>query len=41
MTTTYRLNVNELSTEIIQSIKEAFKGKHIEISISDHKKVIS
>jgi len=35
MTTTYRLNTKELSTEIIHSIKEAFKDKDIEITVSD------
>lgn len=35
MTTTYRLNSKELSEEIIRSIKEAFKDKDIEITVSD------
>lgn len=35
MTTTYHLNVNELSIEIINSIKEAFKDKTIDITISE------
>jgi antitoxin YefM len=35
MTTTYRLNTKELSSEIILSIKEAFKDKEIEITVSD------
>jgi len=35
MITIYRLNVNELSTEIINSIKEAFKGKTIEIIVTE------
>ncbi len=35
MTTTYRLNVNELTDEILQSIKAAFKNRDIEIIVSD------
>ncbi len=35
MTTTYRLHVNELSTEVINSIKAAFKDKIVEIVVSD------
>ncbi len=35
MITTYRLNSKELSDEIIRSIKEAFKDKDIEITVSD------
>ena len=35
MITTYRLNSKELSNEIIRSIKEAFKDKDIEITVSD------
>jgi len=35
MTATYRLNVNELSAEIVNSIKEAFKGKEIEIVVTE------
>jgi antitoxin YefM len=36
MTTTYKLNAKELSNDLIQSIKEAFKDKDIEITISDY-----
>jgi antitoxin YefM len=35
MTTTYRLNVNELSFEIINSIKAAFKDKEVEITVTE------
>ncbi|MEJ0104092.1 MAG: hypothetical protein WDO19_16695 [Bacteroidota bacterium] len=35
MTTTYRLHVNELSIEVINSIKAAFKDKIVEIVVSD------
>jgi len=36
MTTTYRLDVNELSLELINSIKAAFKDKTtIEITVSE------
>jgi hypothetical protein len=35
MITIYRLNVNELSTEILNSIKEAFKGKTVEIIVTE------
>jgi hypothetical protein len=35
MTTTYKLNSKELSSEIIKSIKEAYGDKHIEITITD------
>lgn len=35
MTTTYRLNEKELSDEIVHSIKKAFKGKEIEIIVSE------
>lgn len=35
MTTTYRLNTKELSSKIIDSIKEAFQGKDIEITVTD------
>jgi hypothetical protein len=31
----YRLNVNELSTEILNPIKEAFKGKTVEITVTE------
>ena len=35
MTTIYRINSNELSVEIINSIKEAFKGKMIDIIVTE------
>jgi len=35
MTATYKLHVNELSTELIDSIKEAFKGKTVSIIVSE------
>ncbi len=35
MTTTYKLNANQLSEDILRSIKEAFKDKEIEIVVSD------
>lgn len=35
MTTIYRLHVNELSVEVINSIKAAFKDKMVEIVVSD------
>jgi hypothetical protein len=35
MTTTYRLHTNELSIEVINSIKAAFKDKIVEIVVSD------
>ena len=35
MTTTYKLNTKELSDEVIKSIKEAFKDKDIEITVTD------
>ena len=35
MITTYKLNTRELTDEIIRSIKEAFKDKDIEITVSD------
>ncbi len=35
MTTIYRLHVNELSVEIINSIKAAFKDKTVEIIVRD------
>ena len=37
MTTSLHLNVNELTPEIIQAIKLAFKNKNIEIVISEVK----
>ncbi len=35
MITTYRLNVNELSAELINSIKAAFGDKDVEITVTD------
>jgi len=35
MTTTYHLNVNELSVELLNSIKAAFKDKTIDITVSE------
>jgi len=35
MTTTYKLNSKDLSDEIIKSIKEAFRDKEIEITVTD------
>ena len=35
MVTTYRLNVNELSMELLNSIKALFKDKDIEITVSE------
>ncbi len=35
MTTTYRLHVNELSVNLLDSIKVAFKDKVVEIVVSD------
>ncbi len=35
MVTTYRLHVNELSMELINSIKAAFKDKTVEIIVTD------
>ncbi len=35
MVTTYRLHVNELTEDLIASIKSAFKNKTIEIIVSD------
>ncbi|MEO8110110.1 MAG: hypothetical protein ABI594_08765 [Ginsengibacter sp.] len=35
MITTYRLHVNELTEDLIASIKSAFKNKTIEIIVSD------
>ncbi len=35
MVTTYRLHVNELSVELLNSIKAAFKDKTVEIVVSD------
>lgn len=35
MTTTFRLHVNEITTDLLESIKAAFKGKTVEITVSD------
>lgn len=35
MVTTYRLHVNELSAELLDSIKAAFKNKTVEITVTD------
>ncbi len=35
MTTIYRLHVNELSVEVINPIKAAFKDKTVEIIVTD------
>lgn len=35
MITTYRLHVNELTADLIKSIKSAFKDKTVEITVSD------
>lgn len=35
MTTTYRLNANELSVDLLNAIKLVFKNKEIEISVSE------
>ena len=35
MTTTYHLNVNELTIELLNSIKSAFKDKTIEITVTE------
>jgi len=35
MITTYRIHVNDLSVELLNSIKEAFKDKKVEIIVSD------
>ncbi|MBS1584231.1 MAG: hypothetical protein JSS82_01590 [Bacteroidetes bacterium] len=35
MITTYHLNVNELSLELLNSIKAAFKDKNIEITVME------
>jgi len=35
MVTTYRLHINELTEELLNSIKTAFKHKTVEIVISD------
>ena len=35
MVTTYRLNANELSIDVLNAIRLLFKDKDIEISVSD------
>jgi len=35
MTTTYRLHINQLTEELLNSIKAAFKDKTVEIVVSD------
>jgi antitoxin YefM len=35
MTTIYRLNVNELSQELLNSIKAAYKDKVVEITVTE------
>ncbi len=35
MRTTYHLNVNELTVELLNSIKEAFRGKVIDITVAE------
>ncbi len=35
MTTTYRLNVDELSFDLLNSIKAAFRNKEIEITVTE------
>jgi len=35
MTTTFRLHVNEITADLIESIKSAFKRKTVEITVSD------
>ena len=35
MTTTFRLHVNELTADLIESIKPAFKWKTVEITVSE------
>lgn len=35
MTTSFRLNVNELTTDILKAIQIAFRNKNIEITISE------
>ncbi len=35
MITTYKLNTKELSIDLIHSIREAFKDKDIEITVTD------
>ena len=35
MTTTYRLHINELTEDLLNSIKAVFKDKTVEIVVSD------
>lgn len=35
MTTTYRFHINELTEDLLNSIKAAFKDKTVEIVVSD------
>lgn len=35
MTSTYRLNVNELSMDLLSSIRAAFKDKDVEITVTE------
>jgi len=35
MNATYQINADDLNLDLLQSIKKTFKGKEIEISISD------
>lgn len=35
MTTTYRLHISELTEDLLNSIKAAFKDKTVEIVVSD------
>ena len=35
MITTYRIHVNELTPDLVDSIKSAFKDKIVEITVSD------
>ena len=35
MTTTYRLHINDLTTELLDSIKAKFRDKEIKIIVSD------
>jgi len=35
MTAIYKLHVNELSTELINAIKETFKGKTVSITVQE------
>ena len=35
MITTYQIDVNELTIEVLNSIKSAFKGKTINITVSE------